>query len=251
MPSSRTLFPTLVSRNRPCTDCRCASFTLIELLVVIAIIAILAAMLLPALNQAKAKALQISCTGNMKQIGLGARMYADDNDGILVPLRQTPAGQPNDDAHRWSWRALIFPYVNSTKIFACPSQPSYPYDNSKAGKQVMGEAGVWGGYGIATVHHLAGGPNPAWNVSDVMVQQASSTIEFGDGGQIFYMMHQSNAPGFVRTQPDAHVDWHREASLRHNNGANYTYVDGHVDWSTPQGIPCKGGECAWAIEGKH
>ena len=85
---------------------RRASFTLIELLVVIAIIAILAAMLLPALNQARAKAHSVSCVNQLKQMGNCEQFYSPDNDGMLAPCLWSD-GNPNGI----QWFAKLQPYA--------------------------------------------------------------------------------------------------------------------------------------------
>ena len=103
------------------TKQRARAFTLIELLVVIAIIAILAAMLLPALAAAKQKAWTTSCTSNLHQVGLGMRMFADDN-GELYPESGGDIywGAIDPTTGKPSWLEQIFSYVGNTNAFNCP-----------------------------------------------------------------------------------------------------------------------------------
>src|SRR6184192_1344804 len=98
---------------------RCG-FTLIELLVVIAIIAILAAILFPVFAQAREKARQTACLSNLKQVGTGLMMYAQDYDETL------PA-QPNEVPKFWldtagtNWCRGVLPYIKSRQVYICPS----------------------------------------------------------------------------------------------------------------------------------
>src|SRR5258708_39351657 len=90
---------------------RKGGFTLVEMLVVMAIIAILMAMLLPAISRAKGKANAISCLNNMRQLNLAATMYASDHDEEF-PARRTPTN---------AWPHKLKPYYVNWKIIACPS----------------------------------------------------------------------------------------------------------------------------------
>jgi prepilin-type N-terminal cleavage/methylation domain-containing protein/prepilin-type processing-associated H-X9-DG protein len=113
-------------RNLPAS-----AFTLIELLVVIAIIAILAAMLLPALSSAKQRSWTISCNSNLHQIGLGMRMFADDNSEFYPESGGTiywgaTDPQPPTGSGKASWMEQIYPFTGNTNVYHCPGNAQLP-----------------------------------------------------------------------------------------------------------------------------
>jgi prepilin-type N-terminal cleavage/methylation domain-containing protein/prepilin-type processing-associated H-X9-DG protein len=228
-------------------------FTLIELLVVIAIIAILAAMLLPALSKAKEKAKAINCLSNVKQVSLGSKMWTDDNQDAIIPLyiqRGTSGfdtSSPYDSATYvindpndiwWQDILRLGGYGPNGKVCSCPSLTSFPTTGSG------GSVSTNFTLGIAMNHPEFALTVGSWSTllwKANSVSRPSTAIIFADGGKVTSAtvgltadewVPEINGGGvsYFRSPTDGNFNTGDSRSLpRHNKRCNFGFFDGHAE----------------------